>query len=196
MARCCLTRTIPGAATATLGFFIGSGSRIETESNNGISHFLEHMTFKGTNALKPADIDRITEDLGVRLDAYTQREMTAYFARCPREHFDRVFSLMSEFLQDSEYRHSDINRERQTILAECEEVAKVPFERIFDEALSRCYAGSGPAANINRFTQADLLAHARQYYRGSNMVVAAVGDVDQAHLLDLAAKHIRRPQKR
>jgi len=119
---------VPHAQTVTLGCFVGCGSRFESSDENGITHFIEHMAFKGTPTRRAVDIDTWAEDHGVRLDAYTNREMTCFFARLPRRHLDATFELFGDVLTNSEFRPSAIERERATVLAECE-VAFLPAAR-------------------------------------------------------------------
>lgn len=110
------------AKTATVGVWIDAGSRFETDENNGVAHFLEHMIFKGTDKRTQKTLEEEIENMGGHLNAYTSREMTTYYAKVQSEDVPQALDLLSDILQNSKFEQGNIDRERSVILREMEEV--------------------------------------------------------------------------
>lgn len=108
--------------TATVGVWIDAGSRFETEENNGVAHFLEHMIFKGTSKRSVRDLEEEIENMGGHLNAYTSREQTTYYAKVMGGDVPKALDILSDILQNSTFDERLINRERGVILREMEEV--------------------------------------------------------------------------
>ena len=109
--------------TATVGVWIDAGSRFESEETNGTAHFLEHMIFKGTERRSARQLEEEIENMGGHLNAYTSREQTTYFAKVMDSHVNKALDILSDILQNSTFEESRINRERDVILREMEEVS-------------------------------------------------------------------------
>lgn len=110
------------SATATVGVFIDAGSRFESDETNGTAHFLEHMIFKGTEKRTPRYLEEEIENMGGHLNAYTSREQTTYYAKVLDKDVPRALDILSDILQNSKFDEKRINRERDVILREMEEV--------------------------------------------------------------------------
>lgn len=110
------------STTATVGVFIDAGSRFETDETNGTAHFLEHMIFKGTEKRTPRHLEEEIENMGGHLNAYTSREQTTYYAKVFDKDVPRALDILSDILQNSQFDEKRINRERDVILREMEEV--------------------------------------------------------------------------
>jgi processing peptidase subunit beta len=110
------------ARTATVGVWIDAGSRFETEETNGTAHFLEHMIFKGTEKRTSRELEEEIENMGGHLNAYTSREQTTYYARVMDKDVPRALDILADILQNSKFEENRINRERDVILREMEEV--------------------------------------------------------------------------
>ncbi|KAG0246280.1 hypothetical protein BGX31_003470, partial [Mortierella sp. GBA43] len=126
------TESNPSAQTATVGVFIDAGSRAETAKNNGAAHFLEHMAFKGTNNRNQHDIELQIENLGAHLNAYTSREQTVYYAKSFKSDIPKSVEILADILQNSTLNGDAIERERDVILREQQEVDKQMEEVVFD----------------------------------------------------------------
>ncbi|KAF9433387.1 hypothetical protein BGZ76_009532 [Entomortierella beljakovae] len=126
------TESNPSAQTATVGVFIDAGSRAENAKNNGAAHFLEHMAFKGTATRGQHDIELQIENMGSHLNAYTSREQTVYYAKSFKADIPKSVEILSDILQNSNLNNDAIERERDVILREQQEVDKQLEEVVFD----------------------------------------------------------------
>lgn len=135
------TESHPHAQTATVGIWIDAGSRAETNRTNGTAHFLEHMAFKGTGRRSQHQLELEVENMGAHLNAYTSREQTVYYAKSFRKDVDKAVDIISDILQNSKLEGSAIERERDVILREQEEVDKQLEEVVFDHLHSVAFQG-------------------------------------------------------
>lgn len=182
--------------TATIGVYIDAGSRYETEKNNGVAHFLEHMIFKGTAGRTQRQLEMAFEDMGGHFNAYTSREQTVYYANVFKDDVPAAVEILADVLQNSKLDTDAIERERGTILREMEEVNKQEEEVIFDRLHETAYYGQGlgrtilgPEENIRSITRDDLEEYIRTHYTGPRVVIAGAGAVNQAQLSELSDKH-------
>ncbi len=136
------TEAHPSAQTATVGVWIDAGSRAETDATNGTAHFLEHMAFKGTNRRSQHALELEVENLGAHLNAYTSREQTVYYAKSFRKDVPSAVDIISDLLQNSKLEASAVERERDVILREQEEVDKQHEEVVFDHLHAVAFQGS------------------------------------------------------
>lgn len=135
------TESHPHAQTATVGVWIDAGSRAETDATNGTAHFLEHMAFKGTGRRSQHALELEVEDMGAHLNAYTSREQTVYYAKSFRKDVPKAVDIISDILQNSKLDASAIERERDVILREQQEVDKQLEEVVFDHLHSVAFQG-------------------------------------------------------
>lgn len=135
------------AQTATVGVWIDAGSRAETETNNGTAHFLEHMAFKGTGRRSQHALELEVENLGAHLNAYTSREQTVYYAKSFRKDVPQAVDIISDILQNSKLESGAIERERDVIVREQQEVDKQYEEVVFDHLHSVAYQGTSTHGN-------------------------------------------------
>ena len=136
------TETHPHAQTATVGVWIDAGSRAETDATNGTAHFLEHMAFKGTNRRSQHQLELSVESLGAHLNAYTSREQTVYYAKCFSKDVNTSVDIISDILQNSTLDNAAIERERDVILREQQEVDKQMEEVVFDHLHAVAFQGA------------------------------------------------------
>ncbi len=171
------------------------GSRDETVENNGVAHFYEHMAFKGTKNMSQHQLEVEIENLGGHLNAYTSREQTVYYAKVFKKDVPRALEILSDILQNANLDENAINREREVILREMEEVSKMHEEVVFDQLHDTAYTGSslgmnilGPKENINKISKKDLQDFIKTQYTAPRFVVAGAGAVEHSQLTDLADK--------
>ena len=126
------TEYIPNTSSATVGIFVDAGSRAENVKNNGTAHFLEHLAFKGTQNRSQQGIELEIENIGSHLNAYTSRENTVYYAKSLQEDIPKAVDILSDILTKSVLDNSAIERERDVIIRESEEVDKMYDEVVFD----------------------------------------------------------------
>jgi len=186
-----------GIETCTVGLWIDAGSRFETEKNNGVAHFLEHMIFKGTKRRTQLQLELEVENMGAHLNAYTSREQTVYYAKCFKKDLRAAVNILADIVQNPILDKGAIERERGVILREMQEVDtqldEVVFDHLHATAFQRNPLGMtilGPAHNINTITQKDLRHYIDTHYCAPRMVLAAAGGVDHTQLIDLAEEHL------
>ncbi|KAL0274762.1 UNVERIFIED_CONTAM: hypothetical protein PYX00_002811 [Menopon gallinae] len=182
-----------GAPTATVGLWIDAGSRYETEENNGVAHFLEHMAFKGTDKRSQTDLELEIENLGAHLNAYTSREQTVFYAKCLRRDVPKALEILADIIQNSKLGETEIERERGVILREMQEVESNLQEVVFDHLHSVAYQGTplgrtilGPTNNIKSISRNDLKEYIENHYKPPRIVLAGAGGVVHSELVDLA----------
>jgi predicted Zn-dependent peptidase len=175
----------------------GGGSRLEDERQAGVSHFIEHLNFKGTKTRASSkEIADAIEGVGGFINASTDKELTAYWARVPSEHMDLALDVLFDIVSNSKLDPADVERERMVILEELRMYQDQPQEyvqNLFEELiwpehpLGRDIAGT--EESVARLTRDDILEYANAHYRLPNLVIAAAGSLD-----DAAAMGVVRPR--
>jgi predicted Zn-dependent peptidase len=185
-----VTHTMPHLETTSLGIWVGVGSRHEAPDENGISHLLEHMSFKGTASRTAQAIAEEIEAVGGELNAATGLETTAYFARVLKGDEGVALELLADILLNSRFSPDELEREREVILQEIAGTRDMPEDIVFELVNEAAYPGQavgrtilGPAANVRRFTPTDLTAFLRTHYRPQRMVLSAAGAIRHAPLV-------------
>lgn len=188
------TEPMAGEA-ATVGVWIDTGSRYESERTNGVAHFLEHMFFKGTANRTKRDLEEGIENMGGHLNAYTSREQTVFYAKVFKSDVPEALDILADMIQNSNYAPVDIERERDTILREMQEVENMPEEVIFDRLHQTAYRGTalartilGPVENIKSISREDIQEYVSTHYVGPRMVIAASGPIEHDEVLKLSEK--------
>jgi predicted Zn-dependent peptidase len=186
-----VTEAMPSVRSVSLGFWIGTGSRYESETEAGLSHLLEHLLFKGTAKYASLQIDQIFDGMGAELNAGTGKETTSVYARVIDEHLVDAFDVMADMVFRPTL--TDIDSEREVILEEIAMYEDDPQEKVFDmlgeavfgeDPLGRAIIGRAPVISSTPPEEIARFHHAR--YRAENVVIAAAGAVDHDALVDLA----------
>jgi processing peptidase subunit beta len=179
-----------------VGVWIDAGSRYETAANNGVAHFLEHLSFKGTQKRTQQQLEVEIENMGGHLNAYTSREQTVYFAKVFKNDVGKAVEILSDILLHSNLDEAAIDRERDVILREMSEVNKQQEELVLDHLHATAFQGTGlgrtilgPEENIRSLERDDLVKYIQQHYTAPRMVIAGAGAVNHDELCALAAKH-------
>jgi len=185
-----LTDAMPHLETASLGVWVASGSRDERHDEHGISHFLEHMAFKGTRRRTARQIAEEIEAVGGDLNAATGAESTAYYARVLKRDVPLALDVLSDILSEPSFEKTELKREQSVIVQEIGAVADTPDDLIFehlneiafpDQPLGRSILGT--AKTVRSFDSGRLRDYLGRNYRAPNIVVAAAGAVDHAAVL-------------
>ena len=188
------TDRVPGARSVAIGVWIAVGSRDEPAELSGVSHFLEHLLFKGTTTRSAVDISRAVDRVGGDINAFTAKEYTAYYCRLPRRHAATGIELVGDVLTSSLLADDDVESERQVILEELamdddspDDVAlRTLTRRLFgDHGLGRETAGE--RGTVKAITAADVRAFFERYYRTGNTVVSVAGEIDHDEVVDHVA---------
>jgi predicted Zn-dependent peptidase len=188
-----VSERMPGLESASLGVWVGAGSRHEGETETGIAHFLEHMAFKGTSRRSARQIAEAIEDVGGYLNAYTSRETTAYYARVLAADVPLALDVIADILLDPAFDPAEIETERHVILQEIGQTLDTPDDVIFDWLQETAYPDQpmgrsilGPAERVRAFREADFRAFTGRHYCPGRMILAAAGAVDHAALVRAA----------
>lgn len=176
---------MPGLKSASIGVWIEAGGRHERLHQNGIAHFLEHMAFKGTKRRSALQIAEEIEDVGGYLNAYTSREMTAYYARVLEHDVPLAVDLLGDILLNSVFSEDEIEVERGVILQEIGQALDTPDDIVFDWLQEAAFPDQpigrsilGPAERVRGFGRDDLTGFVGEHYGPEQMILAAAGAVD------------------
>jgi predicted Zn-dependent peptidase len=185
-----VSHAMPHLETVSLGLWVGAGARHETERENGISHFLEHMAFKGTRRRSAKQIAEEIEEVGGELNASTGLETTAYFARILKGDEGVALGLIADILQNSAFRKAELEGERQVILQEIaatrDDPEDVGYQMLHEAAFPRQPVGRailGTPRSVKQFTAGDLKVFLKRCYVPENMVISAAGAVRHTALV-------------
>ncbi|MCE2509808.1 MAG: insulinase family protein [Alphaproteobacteria bacterium] len=189
------TDRMEGVESATVGVWVGAGTRYETAEVNGVAHLLEHMAFKGTKTRSARAIVEAIEAVGGALNAYTSREQTAYHARVLGADLPLAVDLLADILQHSVFDATELERERAVVAQEIGQAEDTPDDVIFDRYQGACYPDQpmgwpvlGTHATLAGLSRPAILGYLDANYGASRMVLAAAGDVEHDKLRDLAGR--------
>lgn len=192
-----LTIPMPSFESATVLVMVRAGSRFETKDTSGISHFLEHMPFKGTKKRpSPLLIAHTLDNIGAEWNAFTAKETTAYYIKTSATHVELSFDLLSDLLDDSLFDPVEINKERGVIIEELNMYEDTPMRKIGDIYDSLLYGDSpmgwdigGTKSVIQKLQREDFLTYMDSLYSSHNMTVVAAGGVHVERITALAEKY-------
>ncbi|TSA25629.1 MAG: insulinase family protein [Ignavibacteriales bacterium] len=186
----------------SLGFWFDVGSRDETEENSGISHFLEHMFFKGTKKRSAKKIAEDIESLGGYLNAFTSKEHTCFYGRGLTDHVEKTFEVLADMVQNSVFDPKEIEKESAVVIDELYDIEDSPDELIFDKFESNVFHGNslgmpiiGTEKNLRSFKQKDLFKYVDENYTHDRFYVVASGNIDHKNLIKFAKKYISKNLK-
>ena len=193
-----VTEAVPSVRSVALGLWVRTGSRDETPAQAGVSHFLEHLLFKGTKRYSAIEIAEMFDGLGAAVNAATGKESTNLYARFLDTHTDEAFDLLAEMLLGPTY--PEIDSEREVVLEEIAMYEDEPQDKVHD-VLDRAVFGGHPlgrrvlgeAGVISSIPIPDIDAYHRAHYTGANIVVAAAGNVEHEQIVELSKRHVEPP---
>ena len=190
-----VTENMPTLKSASIGIWVNAGGRNEKPEQNGIAHFLEHMAFKGTTSRTSLEIAEAIENVGGYINAYTSREMTAYYARVLKEDVPLALDVIADILLNPTFDPKEIEVERGVILQEIGQSQDTPDDVVFDwlqqvsypeQALGRTILG--PSERVAGFGRDDLARFVAEHYGPEQMILSAAGAIDQARILEDAER--------
>ena len=177
--------------SVSVGVFVGVGSAREKREENGISHFLEHMFFKGTKTRNAREIAEFMDFCGGQLNAVTSKEYTCYYAKVLENHRDKAFEILSDMLTNSTFTKENIEIEKKVISEEIKIGEDTPEELIFDLISELTWQKSplglpvaGTVDSVSKINQNMIWNFYRKYYPGNNMVISVVGSFDESSIKD------------
>lgn len=191
-----VVKRIDGLLSVTMGILVGTGACRERDREDGISHFIEHMSFKGTKTLNEEEISNAFDEIGAQQNAFTGKDLTCYYAKATSEHTERAFSLLADLFLNSIYPEEGLERERGVILEEIAMNEDTP-EDYCSDLLAEAYYGKdnygrnilGPMDNVRRFTAADIRAYRNAFYTADNIVVSFAGNITLSEAEELVEKY-------
>lgn len=191
-----VTKSIDNFESVVLGYWVEAGAVREDNTNNGISHFLEHMAFKGTTTRTAKQIAEAIESVGGYSNAYTSRETTAFHARVLKDDKNVAIDILSDIMQNPTFQKEELERERGVILQEISQTNDTPDDIIFDYFQNVAFPNQpmghpilGPTKIVSKITSNDLRTYRDQYYNADNMLFCAAGNISHEEVLDYASKY-------
>ncbi len=185
-----ISERLPNVRSVALGFWIGAGSRDEPDSRAGVSHFIEHLLFKGSSRYSAQEIAELFDELGGELNAATSRETTVVYARVSDERLEKALDVMADMLYRPTF--EDVDSEREVVLEEIAMVEDTPHDLVHDIAAEAVFGGHplgrpviGRAEVISTVSRRALGAYHRRAYSGERIVLAAAGNLRHDELVEL-----------
>jgi predicted Zn-dependent peptidase len=202
-----ITERVPSVRSVSIGFWIGAGSRDETDARAGLSHFIEHLLFKGSGTHSAQEIAELFDGLGGELNAATSRETTVVYARVPDDRLEPALDVMTGMVYDPAF--VDVDSEREVVLEEIAMVEDNPQDLVHDVVAEAVFGGHplgrpviGRADVISSVSRRALATYHRAAYTAGNIVVAAAGNLEHERLVALLRERLpetpvapRRPRK-
>jgi predicted Zn-dependent peptidase len=192
-----VTERVPFAQSVALGIWVDAGARDEADANAGISHFIEHLLFKGTQRRSAQEIAEALDAVGGQLNAFTDKEYTCYYAKVLPEHTDLALDVLSDMLRNSVLDPTEIDRERDVVIEEIKRHEDTPDELIHDVFLTALWPGHplgrsviGSPAVIERLTREEILEYLTRFYAPGRMVVAAAGNLEHEAVLECVRRYL------
>ncbi|MCX8023025.1 MAG: insulinase family protein [Syntrophorhabdaceae bacterium] len=186
-----VTESIPYFPTVSIGLWIKTGGRFEDEKSNGISHFIEHMLFKGTKRRTAFDIAKEIDAVGGILNAFTGKEYTCFYTRTMRKDMDLALDLLSDMYKNSLFKEEDIQNEKSVVIQEIKMAEDNPEEYIYDMFNASYFRGHplgmpilGKAENIQDFDRETILTYFERHYNPRNLIITATGRIKHEHFLE------------
>lgn len=187
------TDNISNFETASVGIFVNIGSVNETAEQSGLSHFLEHMAFKGTTKRSALQISHEIESVGGYMNAYTSKEVTAFHSRVLKGDIKLAVDIIMDIVQNSTFEEKEFEKEKGVIIQEIRMQNDTPDDYVFDMFQSKCFDGEslgtqilGSEEDILKFSPEDMKKYLTSKYSTDKMIMCASGNVDHSHFIDLA----------
>ena len=196
-----VTDSLETLETVSLGVWIKAGARFETTDNNGVSHLLEHMAFKGTTMRSARDIVEEIEAVGGQLNAFTARETTAFHATVLKDNVNVAINIISDILQNSVFDQEELERERAVVLQEIGQASDIPDEIAFDHFQSTAFPGQplglpilGFPEIVDRMTRDTLIGYMETHYTPQQMIFSAAGKLEHGAIVAMVEAKFHNAQ--
>lgn len=190
-----VVKQMPGLMSVTMGILVNTGACVETDKEDGISHFIEHMMFKGTKKRTAFQISDEMDRIGAQVNAFTGKDLTCYYAKSTTNHAEQAFEILSDLFLNSTFPEEEMVREKGVIIEEINMTEDTPDDLCLDE-LSRAFYGErgygrsilGPKSNVQGFTQQDVFNYLADRYTTENIVISMAGNIDFNVAVDLVER--------
>lgn len=188
-----ITEAIPHVRSASVGVWVGAGSIHESSARMGVSHFIEHMLFKGTEARSAKQIAQAIEGRGGSMNAFTAKEETCFYAKVLDDHLPIAIDVLADMLRNSLFDPADLEKERGVILEEIKMYQDVPDDLVHDLFASAVWSDHalgypivGTLESVQGLTRAEIRSYMDQRYQPGNIVLAAAGNLDHDRVVEMA----------
>lgn len=192
---------LPGVESVAVAVSVGTGARYESEDENGISHLLEHMAFKGTKTRSARDIAEIFDAIGGQLNAYTSMELTVYYAKVLKDNVALAVDILADIMQNSTFAEDELVREKEVIIQEIAMHHDTPDDLVVDYFDSTAYAGQplgrsilSTPEKILSYSSDDLRSYMAKHYRPQRMVLTAAGNIKHEDFVALVEQYFSLPK--
>lgn len=191
-----VVKKVEGVFSVSVGAIVGTGSCYETAEENGVSHFIEHMMFKGTDKRNAFEISDAMDRIGAQVNAFTSKDITCYYAKSTFDHAEETFEILSDFVLNSVFPEEEMEREKGVVSEEIAMTEDTPDDLCLD-VLAEAYFGCegygrtilGPSANVKGFTRGDLFRYIEERYNPNNIVISFAGNIEPERAEELVAKY-------
>ena len=191
-----VVKQMSGLYSVTVGILVGTGGAMETDAEDGISHFIEHMQFKGTKKRNAFEISDAFDRIGAQVNAFTGKDTTCYYTKCTTDHVNAAFEALSDLFLNATYPEDEMEREKGVV---CEEISMnedAPEDLCLDLLAQATYGKKnygrnilGPASNVKGFTVADIKRYKEARYCPENVVISFAGGIDFDTAIALVEAH-------
>lgn len=192
-----VTESITSVKSISVGIWVKTGSRNETEKQAGVTHFLEHMLFKGTKERTAYDIALSMEAVGGFLNAFTSSEYTCYYARCVDSQLERALDVLSDMVLNPTFPAEEVEKEKKVVIEEMKMYSDSPDSYLFEEFNTKMFESHelgrpilGNEETVSSFTRDDLYAYMKERYRSGNMLISVAGNVDHKEVVELVSRFL------
>ena len=184
-----VVNNMPGMLSVSIGILVKTGSMNENAVENGISHFIEHVMFKGTKKRTSFEISENIDSVGAQINAFTSKELTCYYTKSTTDHVQTTLDILSDIFFNSKFEKQELEKEKGVVLEEINMSEDTPEEVCLD-LLAKGYYGEkglgqtilGCAKNVKSFTRDDIIKYMDKYYTADNVVISVAGNVDIANI--------------
>ena len=184
-----VVNNMPGMLSVSIGILVKTGSMNENAVENGISHFIEHVMFKGTEKRTAFEISENIDSVGAQINAFTSKELTCYYTKSTTDHVQTTLDILSDIFFNSKFEKQELEKEKGVVLEEINMSEDTPEEVCLD-LLAKGYYGEkglgqtilGCAKNVKSFTRDDIIKYMDKYYTADNVVISVAGNVDIANI--------------
>lgn len=188
-----ISYSMPSFRTVAFNYIVGVGSRYEKADQEGLSHFLEHMAFKGTNTRTAANIAEEFDEIGGQFNAYTSKEHTIYYAKVIDSHKEKALDIIADIIQNSVYKEEDIKKEYGVICQEIAQTQDNPDELCYEHLISKAFPDqslgkpiAGTEESIAKFNSDTFQSYVSDYYTSKNSLLSVAGNISHEELVKLA----------
>lgn len=198
-----ISQEYPEYETVSLGLWVNTGSAYETKNLNGISHFLEHMVFKGTESRTAADISEEIENVGGQTNAYTSREFTAFYAKMLKNDAELALDVLCDMMLNSKFADDELAKEREVVVQEIKQSFDDPTDIVFDYMQEQAFKDQamgrpilGTAELVRSYGAKELRGYMSTNYAAENMVACAVGKIKHQDFVKMIEKRLASLQSK